>query len=278
MEPETQAVKCGLVDTRAASMGEEAHSKAGPIHTRMLNSGHARMPFGDHPKAGCESTGKDRELTASIGACGRIVPGSEPPSETELSSRQKSAENTGCCWSFAPEGKPMKLFIKAGEDDSVDYGEGSLNNLEKTVWESLPQPIIIDSGASTSVLPLSWCAHVQTKETEASRRGEHYTAANGGKIYNKGEKVVTMMSREGHLRNMKFTSCDVERALGSVSAICRQGNTVVFNAPDHPDGSYIYNLHSGERMELQHKDGVFVLDTRVAPSNRQLHPSVGQGR
>ena len=87
-----------------------------------------------------------------------------------------------------------------------------------------------------------------------------------------------MMRREGHVRNMKFTSCDVERALGSVSSICQQGHTVVFNAPDHPDGSYIYNLHSGERMELQHKDGVFVLDTRVAPNNRQLHPFVGQGR
>ena len=86
------------------------------------------------------------------------------------------------------------------------------------------------------------------------------------------------MSREGHLRNMRFTSCDVERALGSVSAICKQGHTVVFNAPDHPDGSYIYNLHSGDRMELQHKDGVFVLDTRVAPSTRQMHPFVGQGQ
>ena len=53
---------------------------------------------------------------------------------------------------------------------------------------------------------------------------------------------------------------------------------MVFNAPDHPDGSYIYNIHSGERMELKHKDGVFVLDTRVAPSHKQTNPFVGQGR
>ena len=99
------------------------------------------------------------------------------------------------------------------------------------MWESLPHPIIVDSGASRSVLPLKWCTHVRTIETDASRRGEHYTAANGGKIYNKGDKVVTMMSREGHLRNMRFTPCDVERALGSVSSICKQGHTVVFNAP-----------------------------------------------
>ena len=52
----------------------------------------------------------------------------------------------------------------------------------------------------------------------------------------------------------------------------------MFNAPDHPDGSYILNLRSGERMDLQHKDGVFVLDTKIAPSKRQLNPFTGQGR
>ena len=87
-----------------------------------------------------------------------------------------------------------------------------------------------------------------------------------------------MMSREGHLRNMKFTSCDVKRALGSVSAICKQGHTVVFNGPDHPDGSYIYHLETGDRMDLVHKDGVFVLDTKVAPSAKQTKAFQRQGR
>ena len=59
------------------------------------------------------------------------------------------------------------------------------------------------------------------------------------------EKVVAMMSREGMTRNMRFTSCDVEQALGSASAICSQGHTIVFNGPDHPDGSYILNPARG---------------------------------
>ena len=90
--------------------------------------------------------------------------------------------------------------------------------------------------------------------------------------------MVTMMSREVHARNMMFTSCDVKRALGSVSAICEQGQIVVFNAPDDPDGSYIYHIQSGERLELNHKGGVFVLDTKVAPKNKQAKPFHGQGR
>ena len=114
--------------------------------------------------------------------------------------------------------------------------------------------------------------------TQASRNGEHYTAVNGGKIFDRGDKTTTMMSREGHLRNMKFTSCDVKRALGSVSAICNQGHTVVFNAADHPDGSYIYHIESGEKMNLKHKDGLFVRDSKVAPRTKQAQPFQGQGR
>ena len=94
------------------------------------------------------------------------------------------------------------------DDTGVDYpGERHVNNMSSNTWDSLPHPIIIDSGAAASVIPTSWCAHVQTRETEESRRGQHYTAANGGKIFNEGERLVTMMSREGLMRDMRFTAC-----------------------------------------------------------------------
>ena len=150
--------------------------------------------------------------------------------------------------------------------------------MEGNKWESLPYPVIIDSGAAASVIPEQWCSHVQTMSTEAPRKGEHYTAANGGKIFNRGEKNVTLMSREGHLRSMRFTSCGVKRALGSVSAICKQGHTMVFNGPDHPEGSYIHHLEIGDRMYMKHKDGVFVLDTKVARRSKQAQPCTRQGR
>ena len=125
-------------------------------------------------------------------------------------------------------------------------------------------------------MPINWCAHIDARETEDSKKGQHDTAANGGKIFNEGEKMARMMSKEGMLMNMRFAACKVERALGSVSAICKQGHTIVFNGPEHPDGSYIQNLSTGEKIHLQHKDGVFVLDTRVAPKDKQ--PFTGQGR
>lgn len=69
---------------------------------------------------------------------------------------------------------------------------------------------------------------------------------------------------------------EVERALGSVSSICKQGHAVASNAPGDPDGSYMCHIEPGERLELQHEDGVFLLDTKVAPSSRQTRPFWGE--
>ena len=172
--------------------------------------------------------------------------------------------------------------MQSGENsdkDAVDNGTaGYVCNMTGSSWESLPYPIVVDSGASASVMPEKWCEHVQLHETEASKRGIYYTAANGHRIYNKGERQVTMLSREGDRRNMKFQVCDVERPLGSVSQMCQAGHSVVFNPPDDPRGSYIEHSHTGERMYLEARDGVYVLNTKVAPREAQAYPFGGQGR
>ena len=89
--------------------------------------------------------------------------------------------------------------------------------------------------------------------------------------------MVTMMKQAGYKRNMAFTSCDVKKALGSVSAICKQEHRVVFNPPNDPEGSYIQHLEGGERMYLKESDGLYLLDTKVAPRHKQARPFGGQG-
>ena len=180
-----------------------------------------------------------------------------PPACCYLETAADDHANRYCPFSSTGEERQarqeLSMFMPSSceepAEESVDYEEkGELFcNMAGDTWESLPYPISIDRGAAASVLPEKWFWHVQTMSTQASRSGEHYTAANGCKIFNRGDKIATMMSREGHLRNMKFTSCDVKRAVWSVSAIFNQGHTVVFNAADHPDGSYIYHIESGER-------------------------------
>ena len=71
------------------------------------------------------------------------------------------------------------------------------------------------------------------------------------------------------MRAMRFTVCDVSKALGSVSQMCKVGHRVVFNPPWSPHGSYIEQVSSGERMWLQEEGGLYVLKTKVAPMHKQ---------
>ena len=78
-----------------------------------------------------------------------------------------------------------------------------------------------------------------------------------------------MMTQEGSLRDMRFIVCEVAKALGSVSQMCRTGHRVVFNPPWSPEGSYIEQADTGERMWLEEEGGLYVLRTKVAPRNKQ---------
>ena len=80
---------------------------------------------------------------------------------------------------------------------------------------------------------------------------------------------MTLKTKEGAVRDMKFEVCSVTRALGSVSQMCRAGHKVIFNPPRDPEGSYIEHIETGQKMWLTEKDGIYLLDVRVAPESRQ---------
>ena len=74
---------------------------------------------------------------------------------------------------------------------------------------------------------------------------------------------------------MRFQMCDVTRPLASVHKIVEAGHTVVFN-PSWKGGSYIMNLETKEKTWLVQKDGVFVLEAKIAPAQWQHSPSFGR--
>ena len=140
-------------------------------------------------------------------------------------------------------------------------------------YEKMPYPIIVDSGAAESVMPIDWCPQAQT----VRRKKEDFTAANGSPIENKGEKIVTMVTREGQWKNIRFQMCNVTRPLASVHSMCEAGHTVVFNSSWGPRGSYILNNVTKEKMWMKPKDGTYILETKVAPQRFQYKPSQGFG-
>ena len=140
-------------------------------------------------------------------------------------------------------------------------------------FERMPHPIIVDSGAALSVLPKNWCPQAQLQDGKA--KGKEYTAANGSSIYNLGEKVVSVVTQEGHWKNIKFQVCNVTRPLASVHKICEAGHSVIFNPSWDERGSFIVNHQTGDKTWMREKEGVFVLDTKVAPTRMQEKPSFG---
>ena len=71
------------------------------------------------------------------------------------------------------------------------------------------------------------------------------------------------------MRDMSFTVCSVTKASGSVSQMCKAGNKVVFNPPWSPEGSYIEHEQTGERLWLEEQGGLYVLQVKVAPQEKQ---------
>ena len=131
----------------------------------------------------------------------------------------------------------------------------------------MPCPMVIDSGAAETVLPSSWFTTHRTTETDASRAGVYYTTANGVKVYNEGDKTLTMCHFEGsEKRDMKFQVADVKKALGSANKIVRNGNRVVMDLDDDGDDyAYIENKSTGEKVWLRESEGAYVLDMLIAP-------------
>ena len=68
---------------------------------------------------------------------------------------------------------------------------------------------------------------------------------------------------------MRFIVCDGSKVLGSVSQICRAGHRVVFNPPWDPQGSYIQHIDAGVCMWLEEHTGMYMLNTKAAPTGKQ---------
>ena len=77
--------------------------------------------------------------------------------------------------------KKQRRNRRREEEESSDDEEDSrlVCNMIGEQWESMPFPVIVDSGACASVMPSRWCEHVPIIETPQSQAGEYFRAANG---------------------------------------------------------------------------------------------------
>ena len=113
----------------------------------------------------------------------------------------------------------------------------------------------MDSGATERVVGEDMLTSVETVEGEAFKRGVEYEVASGTTIQNLGEKCFVAIAEEGQRRKMCAQVCAVNKALLSVSRMVQAGNRVVFEQ----SGSYVEDLHSGDKMYMYEKGGMYML-------------------
>ena len=121
--------------------------------------------------------------------------------------------------------------------------------------------VVLDSGAADSVCPKDMAPWFEVVDSDASRAGVYYTAANGGKLYNLGQTHIPIAMDNDYRTMATFQVADVSRPLMSVSKVCEMGNRVVFGA----GGGYILNLETGATIPFETKDGIYVFKLWIPP-------------
>ena len=144
-------------------------------------------------------------------------------------------------------GKGMQIMLlETVEPDT-------LNALEDPTWEEIE--LAVDSGATETVIGENILKSIDLTEGMAYKRGVKYEVANGIRIPNLGEKKFIGVTENGMAREITAQVCEVNKPLLSVSKIVAAGNRVVFD----PDGSYIEDTESGEKVWLTNQGGMYMI-------------------
>ena len=151
-----------------------------------------------------------------------------------------------------------------------EKGNTDLCELQQNTWAPLPKPLVVDSGAGETVMPVDWLTSHPLTESDGSRANDFYTTADGSKVYNEGQRKLDVCTLDGQQRrSMTFQVARVKKALGSVSQMVKNGNKLVFDQDSSgKDTSYIQNKRTNEKIWLRQENGVYVLDLMVAPPQR----------
>ena len=126
--------------------------------------------------------------------------------------------------------------------------------------------ITIDSGAGNSVMPRRMVINKsEIRESEGSRAGLKYIAANDNGIPNEREYNLTFKTTEGNSEDFTFQIAEVNKALGAVSYLVDRGYKVTFekNMQTGQDVSHMTNKITGATTRFRREIIVWVLDAYV---------------
>jgi hypothetical protein len=143
-------------------------------------------------------------------------------------------------------------------------------------WEDLEVEMVLDSGCCVHILDATQDAPGYTlQESEGSRNGRGFIAANGDRIPNEGEVCLNLEAPNGKggMQPMRstFQSSRVSRPLMSVSQICDHGFKCIFDKTQ----ATVVDSEGKPRFVCERKGGLYTSPMKVkappppAPFQRQ---------
>ena len=143
----------------------------------------------------------------------------------------------------------------------------TLMPVSSSEWEYVE--FILDSGATTIVIPLSVGKAYEVQPSEASKAGVMYEIANGDEIQNLGEKLMPVVTAEGAWKGLLAQVADISKALQSVRSLVKAGHVVVFGDDDESGdgGNYIVNKLTGEYTSVRDDGLNYILGLHIAPKH-----------
>ena len=97
---------------------------------------------------------------------------------------------------------------------------------------------------------------VPIRESPGSLRGQAYIAAGHERIPNIGQKVLSVVTNEGHQAKAVYQIAEVTRPLTATGQTCDRGNIVVYG----PYGGCIINRDTGLQTDFERRGGIYELD------------------
>ena len=135
----------------------------------------------------------------------------------------------------------------------LDHEQGDIAVVQ--VGNMVKDWIYIDSGAVDTVCPKKFAENSALRETEESKNGHYYLAANCTQIPIYGRKTVKGMADDYSKVQVEMEVADVKKPLMSVRRMTEAGNRVVFE----PSGGYIEDVHTGEKLQMRETGGMYML-------------------
>ena len=123
----------------------------------------------------------------------------------------------------------------------------------------------MDNGSHHNVMPKRMVKKNRIRESEFSRRGVHYIAANKGKIPNEGETTFEFETMEGEMEYWDFQIAEVNKALASIADRVDHNCRVVFDRDEKTgqDASYILNKTTMKVIKMTRVGNVWKVDAII---------------